>query len=119
MSSVDLEPYRVAVRENICRLCLDRKIGGGCSRPAEDPCALDTHLDTVVSSILSVRDEDDIGAYVEALRAQNCTRCRQDADGNCELRDLVACSVDSYVLRVVEVIEDVARERGDGRWAKD
>ena len=118
MNTTDLEPYREAVRENICRLCLDRKVGGGCSRPADDPCALETHLATVVESILSVPETDDIGPYVTALRTKNCTQCRQDEQGNCEMRDLVACSVDSYVLRVVEVVEAVARERGDGRWAK-
>lgn len=117
MLTSDLNLYREAVRENICRLCLDRMVGGGCSRPADDPCALETHLESVVESILSVEDGEDIGAYVEALRDKNCTQCRQDEDGNCEMRDLVACSVDSYVLRVVEVVEDVARAQGHGRWA--
>lgn len=118
MNSTDLELYREAVRENICRLCLDRVVGGGCSRPPDDPCALETHLESVVESILSVPETDDIGSYVAALRTQNCTQCRQDEEGNCEMRDLVACSVDSYVLRVVEVVEDVARQHGHGRWAK-
>ena len=27
--------------------------------------------------------------YVQALREGNCTQCRQDEDGNCEMRDLV------------------------------
>ena len=118
MLTEDLNLYREAVRENICRLCLDRRVGGGgCSRPADDQCALETHLDSVVESILSVKKGEDIGSYVAALRSQNCTKCRQDAEGNCEMRDLVACSVDSYVLRVVEVVEDVAREHGHGRWA--
>lgn len=117
MLTTDLNLYREAVRENICRLCLDRVVGGSCSRPADDQCALETHLDSVVESILSVPEGEDIGAYVEALRTENCTKCRQDEDGNCEMRDLVACSVDSYVLRVVEVVEDVAQEHGHGRWA--
>ena len=118
MLTSDLELYRDAVREGICRLCLDRMVGGGCARPAADACALETHLESVVESILSVPERMDIGAYVTALRTKNCTQCRQDEEGNCEMRDLVACSVDSYVLRVVEVVEAVARERGDGRWAK-
>ena len=117
MLTADLTLYRDAVRENICRLCLDRMVGGGCRRPTDDPCALETHLESVVESILSVHDESDIGTYVEALRTKNCTQCRQDEDGNCEMRDLVACSVDSYVLRVVEVVEEVAQEHGHGHWA--
>lgn len=118
MLTSDLELYRDAVRESICRLCLDRMVGGGCSRPADDACALETHLESVVESILSVPEGKDIGAYVTALRTKNCTQCRQDDEGNCEMRDLVACSVDSYVLRVVEVVEDVARQHGHGRFAK-
>jgi hypothetical protein len=117
MLTTDLNLYREAVQENICRLCLDRMVGGGCSRPADDACALETHLESVVESVLSVPQGADIADYVQALREGNCTKCRQDADGNCEMRDLVACSVDSYVLRVVEVVEDVAREHGHGRWA--
>ena len=116
MTTIDLGPYRTAVREKICSLCPDRKVGGGCSRPDHDPCALETHLDTVVGSILSVEPTDDIEPYIAALRLQTCSECRQAESGVCDLRDLVACSLDSYVLRVVEVVEEVARERGDGRF---
>ncbi len=117
MNTAELDLYRRAVREHVCRLCLDRRPGGGCSRPESDVCPLETHLEPIVESILSVRETDDIDAYVQALRTQNCTQCRQDEDGNCEMRDLVACSVDSYLLCVIEVVEDVARQHGHGRWA--
>ncbi len=107
----ELEAFRAAVRERVCSVCLDRRVGGGCSRPPEDPCALESHLEQVVEGILSVAPTDDVHAYVRALRGTTCTTCRQDEHGRCELRDLVACSLDSYVLHVVDVIETVAREQ--------
>ena len=117
MRPSDLTPYRDAVREEICRVCLDHRPGGGCARPDDDPCPLETHLDTVVESILSVPETRELDPYVHALRTINCTECRQDEAGECEMRDLVQCAVDSYVVRVVEVIEDVARKRGEGKFA--
>jgi hypothetical protein len=119
MKPSNLQPYRDAVRQEICSVCLDHRpgVGGGCSRPLDDPCPLESHLDTVVESILSVTPASELRPYVRALRAINCTQCRQDDEGNCEMRDLVECAVDSYVVRVVEVIEDVAKQQGDGAFA--
>jgi len=117
MNAQDLDLYRAAVRENICHLCLDRHPSGGCSRPDDDPCVLEAHLESVVETILGVPQTDDIDAYVRALRSQSCAQCSQDEDGHCEMRDLVACSLDSYIPRVIDVVEDVAKEHGHGRWA--
>ena len=119
MMPSDLQPYRDAVREEICSVCLDHRPGGGCGRPFADPCPLETHLDTIVESVLSVEPTKELRPYVHALRTINCTQCRQDDEGNCEMRDLVECAVDSYVLRVVEVIEDVAKSRGEGAFANN
>jgi len=110
MKPPDLQPYRDAVREEICPICIDHGRGGECGRPLVDPCALETHLGTVVESILSVPPTDDLLQYVAALRTMNCPHCCQDADGGCALRDLVDCAVDAYVPHLVEVIETVAQK---------
>ncbi len=117
MHPIDLTPYHAAVRDEVCGICLDHTQAGGCARPNSDPCPLETHLETIVESVLSVRPTSKIAPYISALRVINCRQCREDANGECELRNLVDCAVDSYVLRVVEVIEDVAERHGDGRFA--
>lgn len=117
MKPSNLQPYRDAVREEICSVCLDAGPDGRCARLLSDPCPLETHLDTIVESVLSVSPSEELLPYVHALRTTNCTHCRQDDEGNCEMRDMIECAVDAYVLRVVEVIEDVAKQRGDGAYA--
>ncbi len=118
MTPEQLEPYGKAIAERICAFCTERDGRGGCSRPSNDPCALHSHLDLVVESILGVGDSPEVGPYVAALRAKTCPRCRQDDEGNCALRELGQCATDAYVLPVIEVIEDVAKEQGHGKWAR-
>jgi len=113
MSSIDLTPYRAAIRERICSFCLDRRHDGECNRPASDPCALETHLDVLVERVLAVGGSPDITDYVKSLRVSLCPTCRQDEDtGECPLRSLAECALDAYVLPVVEVIEEVAARQG-------
>jgi len=113
-----LAPYGKAIAERICRFCNDRDAHGKCARPADDPCALHSHLDLVVESILGVGEHPDVAPYLAALRAKTCPHCRQDAAGDCALRDLGQCAPDAYLLPVIEVIEDVAKSHGHGKWAK-
>ncbi len=118
LTQAQLAPYRKAVEEKICPICNDRDEHGRCARPKDDPCALVSHLDTIVESILSVGEHPDVEPYVQALRTKNCPHCRQDEAGNCALRDLAQCAPDAYVLPVIEVIEDVAKRQGHGKWAR-
>jgi hypothetical protein len=118
LTPAQLEPYSKAIAERICAFGNDRDGHGRCARPEDDPCALHAHLDLVVDSILSVGESPDVAPYVAALRAKTCPHCRQDEAGNCALRDLGQCAPDSYVLPVIEVIEDVARAQGHGKWAR-
>ncbi len=110
--TLDLAPYRTAIHEKICSFCLDHDEEGGCRRPADEPCSLVNHLDLVVPAILSVGRSMKIDDYVAALRQQVCPNCREDDHGRCELRKLSDCALDSYLLRVVDVIETVATARG-------
>ena len=113
-----LEPYAKAIATRICAFCNDRDIHGRCARPADDPCALHAHLDLVVESILGVGDSPEVEPYLAALRAKTCPHCRQDQAGACALRDLGQCAPDAYLLPVIEVIEDVAKSQGHGKWAR-
>ena len=117
LTPAQLEPYRKAIAEKICSFCNDRDAHGHCARPAADPCALNSHLELIVDSILGVGESPEIDRYVQALRAKTCPSCREDETGACTLRDLGQCAPDAYLLPLVDVIEDVAKEHGHGKWA--
>jgi hypothetical protein len=118
LTTEQLEPYSKAIAERICAFCNDRDVHGRCARPADDPCALHSHLDLVVESILGVGDRPTVEPYIGALRAKTCPHCRQDEAGKCALRELGQCAPDAYLLPVIEVIEDVAKAHGHGKWAR-
>lgn len=110
--SFDLAPFRTAVLERICSFCIDGNDDGTCNRPKTSPCALVTHLEQIVRAVIAVGGKPDLGEYVARLRSEVCPTCRQDARGLCALRSLAECSVDAYLIPVIEVIEEVARGRG-------
>jgi hypothetical protein len=109
---VNLAPYREAIRTKVCSFCLDHG-PDGCARPPHDPCALEAHLESIVPAILSVGRSRDIDDYQRAIRSRTCADCREDARGGCALRSLAECALEAYLLRIVEVIEEVATARGE------
>ena len=110
MTLVALEPYRAAIRRDVCGACPDRHTGGSCGRPADDPCTIFLNLAPLVESVLAVGGSAFLDDYVTALRTHVCPGCRQDADGECDLRSWGGCKLDSLALRVVEVIESTHEE---------
>jgi hypothetical protein len=67
----------------------------------------------VVQAIQSV-NSDDIQPYIEAIRRNVCSVCEdQSQDGTCETRRRVQCSLDAYLLLVVDAIEDVTGKSFD------
>ena len=110
-SLVELEEL---VRNRICAVCTDRKTDGTCG--LEDPvqCALFRLFPQVAQAIGSVHS-DRLEDYIAAIRHNVCAICNeQDADGDCGLRHQVQCALDSYLLLVVEAIEE-ATGRDFGR----
>ena len=118
VTTEQLELYRTAIEQQICTICNDRNRQGECTRPEADACALHMHLRLVVDAILSVGESPDVEGYLAALRARTCPHCHQDADGACALREAGECAPDAYILPVIEVIEDVAKTHGHGKWAR-
>ena len=100
-----LEPYREALRRDICSACPDRLPGGACGRTADDPCTIETNLGPVVDAVIGVGGDPSIDRYLRAVRADVCPGCLQDAAGKCTLRDLAGCKLDALILQLVEVIE--------------
>ena len=114
MRPADVRPYRDALGDRICSLCGDRE---SCGRTGELRCGLGRHVGALVAAVLEVGQSTDVTLYLDALRRHVCPNCRADAAGDCVLRDDGRCNLDACIVPVIEVIEDVARRRGDGAWA--
>jgi hypothetical protein len=86
---------------------LDRN-DDGTQTPEGRVCALEAHLPEIVKAVESVHSVD-LTPYVEGIRSQVCPNCSQDELGHCAFRESFDCSVDNFLLLVVDTIEDVKR----------
>jgi hypothetical protein len=101
-----LEELEAIIREQVCRVCSDRKIDGTCGLEEPGRCALFRMFPQVARAVQSTHS-DDIRDYVQAIRDQVCTVCEEQApDGSCETRENVACALDAYLLLIVDAIEE-------------
>jgi len=101
-----LDELEAVVRERICRVCSDRTVDGGCGLEDPSSCALFRLFPQVARAVQST-DSDDIRDYIQAIREQVCSVCNQQSpDGECETRKQVQCSLDAYLIPVVEAIEE-------------
>jgi hypothetical protein len=108
-----LEELEQIVRDQICRVCSDRKLDGSCGLEDSRTCALFSLFPQVARAIQATHS-DDICDYVRAIREQVCTICQQQAaDGSCETRDSVACALDAYLLLIVDAIEEATGRKFD------
>lgn len=103
----DLGPMREAIRLRVCPLCLDGSESGECRLDQSRGCPLDTHLELIVDTILSVRSRR-LADYLEAVEREVCSRCETPGpSGGCRLRDRGECSLCLYLPLVIEAVEDV------------
>jgi hypothetical protein len=109
-SLVELEAI---IRNRICKVCTERTVEGTCGLEEPSHCALFRLFPEVAQAIQSV-SSDDIGQYIDAIRRNVCSVCTdQAADGSCETRQHVQCSLDAYLLLVVETIEEATGKTFD------
>lgn len=108
-----LAELEAIVRNRICGVCTERTIDGDCGLETPSSCALFRLFPQVAQAIQSVSSED-IRPYIDAIRGNVCSVCHdQAADGSCETRTLVQCSLDAYLLLVVEAIEEATGKTFD------
>jgi hypothetical protein len=101
------------VRNRICGVCTERTTKGECGLESPPSCALFRLFPQVVQAIQSVTS-DDIHQYIDAIRRNVCTVCEEQArDGSCETRQSVQCSLDAYLLLVVDAIEEATARTFD------
>ena len=108
-----LEQLEASVKDRICRVCSDRTTEGDCGREDPSTCALFRLFPEVAYAIQSTHSED-IRDYVRAIRERVCSVCHEQAfDGSCETREQVQCSLDAYLLLVVDAIEEATGKSFD------
>ena len=101
-----LEQLETVVRGKICAVCSDRDDKGGCGLEEPTACAL-FRLFPQVARAIQATHSDDIRDYIAAIRGEVCSVCRdEEADGTCERREQVRCSLDAYLIPIVEAIEE-------------
>ena len=99
------------VRDRICRVCSDRTASGECGLEEPSSCALFNLFPQVAQAIQSV-GSDDICEYIDAIRGNVCSVCeQQNSEGGCEARQQVRCSLDAYLLLVVDAIEEATGKK--------
>ena len=107
------EELEAIVRNRICGVCTERTNEGQCGLENPSSCALFRLFPQVVQAIQSVRSND-IQQYIDAIRRNVCSVCEQQAqDGSCETRRQVQCSLDAYLLLVVDAIEEATGKTFD------
>ena len=101
-----LQELETIVRDKICRVCSDRTETGDCGLEQPSACALFRLFPQVAKAIQSV-NSDDIQDYIQAIRNGVCSICQdQMSNGACDTRQQVKCSLDSYLLLIVDAIEE-------------
>ena len=110
-----LAELELLVRNRICNVCTERTVEGQCGLEQPSSCALFRLFPQVAQAIQSVRS-DDIQQYIDAIRRNVCSVCTDQAhDGSCETRQQVQCSLDAYLLLVVDAIEEATGKTFDRR----
>lgn len=95
------------VQDKICRKCIDGDGRGNCRLPKGESCALQQFLPAIIETVQAI-DWAPYEAYVNALRANVCSQCKeQNASGVCVRRDKLECALDRYFGLVIRVIDEV------------
>ena len=113
MVARSLSELESIVRNQICGICSDRTVDGECGLAEPNDCAL-FRLFPYVAKAIQRTSSDDIREYIQAIREDVCSICiGQTEDGDCESRREVRCSLDAYLLLVVEAIEEATSKKFD------
>lgn len=101
-----LQELEAKVRSRVCRECEVRTAQGACALPEPDRCKL-FELFPLVAQAIQATESDNIEDYIHAIRENVCAVCLEQAlDGSCGLRGQRRCALDSYLVQIVEVIEE-------------
>jgi hypothetical protein len=104
----ELEQYWHALRDVVCSRCRRSGYEHSCRIGKQGICPFDLHLPHLVEAVLTTPRSNRIADYIPNIRAMVCSQCEnQDARGGCLSREMASCGIDSYLVLVVQTIEDV------------
>jgi len=104
-----VESYQRSILDRICAVCVDRRGDGSCGLDPALECEVEKHLPEMLTLVKGVTS-DRIGDYVERVRRNICTVCNEAGEkGTCDVRARVDCTLDRYLVLVVEAIEEIER----------
>ena len=107
------EELEAIVRNRICHICTEQTGESQCGLEDPSSCALFRLFPQVAQAIQSV-NSNDIQPYIDAIRRNVCSVCLElEQDGDCESRRQVQCSLDAYLLLVVDAIEEATGKTFD------
>ena len=102
------------VLERICAVCIDRRDDGSCGLDTDLRCSIKLHLPRILQTLGKVSSPR-LSDYAERIRSSICAVCEdREPDGSCEVRERVDCPLDTYLMLVVEAIEDLRRRDDAG-----
>jgi len=105
------QAYLEAIRDRVCRVCLDQANDGSCGL-SRRTCAIEAHLPRLAPVLASI-DSPRMDEYEAAVRAAICPSCpQQEPDGACAVREASDCALLTYLPLVLDAIETV---RGEAR----
>ena len=100
------QAYLEAIREQVCRVCLDQASDGSCGL-SRRTCAIEAHLPRLVGVLAGIQSTR-MDEYDAAVRAEICPSCpQQDAQGACAVREASDCALLTYLPLVLDAIESV------------
>lgn len=106
-----LQELEAIVRSRVCRECDVRTPQGACGLEESERCRLFELFPLVAEAILAT-DSDQIEDYLRAIRENVCSVCLdQRLDGSCALREQTRCALDSYLVEIVQAIEEATGKR--------
>ncbi len=104
----ELHAYLEALKDRVCSLCKKTGYRRSCGIGEFGLCPFDLHLPRLLEAVLTTPRSRNIADYVPRIRELVCSQCEnQDAQGNCKSRNLASCGLDSLLVLVVPVIEEV------------
>jgi hypothetical protein len=102
-----MQKYISAVRENICKICVDSTTDGDCTLSKNEFCAVEMYLPQIVEVVHKTNSEY-VEDHYKTLKETICAECKtRDSYGNCFLKDDANCSLDRYFPIIVETIQKV------------
>ena len=102
-----MQKYLDAVRENICKICVDSTEKGKCTLNKNEICAIEFYLPQIVEVVHQTNSEY-VDDHYKTLKEKVCSDCKtRDTEGHCFLKDDANCSLDRYFPIIVETIQKV------------